>query len=152
MIALGITILYISTIIPINTIAIMTLASSLIPITIIKSDMKTAISVYICTTIIGFFLVPINFILLYGCFFGVYGIVKFFLEKINQIVIEYILKLLFFNAILFVLIFLAKISFSFISSSIPTVIIILAAELVFILYDYSLSIIITYYIEKMHKK
>ena len=52
MMAFSIVVLYMATIIPINTIAIMTIASSIIAITILRSDVKTSFSVYFGTTII----------------------------------------------------------------------------------------------------
>jgi hypothetical protein len=152
MIAIGIVILYISTVIQINTIAILTVASSLIPITIIKSNMKTAISVYICTTIISLFLVPINLLLLYGCFFGIYGIIKFFIEKLKNRIIEIILKLAYFNITIFVLVYILQIAIGPAYETLPIYLIIASSELLFLLYDYSLTLIISYYINKIDKK
>ena len=97
LIALGIAILYLTTIININTIALLTLCSCLIPIAIIRSNLKTAFFVYISTSIISFFIVPINYALLYTLFFGIYGIIKFFIEKTGKLFIELILKILYFT-------------------------------------------------------
>lgn len=101
-IALSIVILYLTTIIPINTIAILTLASAIIPIVIIRSNIKTSIFVYIITSILSFFFLPINYSILYILIFGLYGIVKYFIEKLNKLFYEIIIKLVFFNIVLFI--------------------------------------------------
>ena len=63
--ALTIVILYLNLILPISTISILTLASLLIPVALIRGSMKSAIFVYIASSIIGFFILPINIIILY---------------------------------------------------------------------------------------
>ena len=151
-IALSLVILYLSTIIPINTIAILTIASSIIPISIIRSDIKTAISVYIITSIISFFFLPINYSILYILLFGIYGIIKYFIEKINKLYIEIILKLLFFNVMLALGYILAcSILSSLINIKLSIYILIIAAQIMFLIYDYALTIIITFYLERIHK-
>ena len=84
LVALTIIVLYATSILPISTLAILTIASAIIPICIIRSNVQTSIFVYISSSLIAFFLVPINISLLYFIFFGVYGIVKYFIERINK--------------------------------------------------------------------
>jgi len=152
MIALSIVILYLATIIPINTLAIMTIASSIIAITILRSDVKTAFIVYIGATILAFFLVPIDFVIYYGVFFGVYGIIKYYIEKLRKLPLEIILKLIFFNAILILIVLLLRLSLSSLNTTLPITALILGAQIMFIIYDYALTLIITYYLNKIHKK
>ncbi len=152
LIALGIAILYLTTIININTIALLTLCSCLIPIAIIRSNLKTAFFVYISTSIISFFIVPINYALLYTLFFGIYGIIKFFIEKTGKLFIELILKILYFNLILgFALFFLDKILPS-IEINIHTGLLLCISQVAFIIYDYAMTIFVTYFLEKINKK
>jgi hypothetical protein len=152
MIALSIIVLYLTTIIPINTIAILTLASSLIPITILKSDIKTAFIVYISTSILGFFFIPINFVLFYTFFFGIYGILKYYIEKLKNLTFEIILKLIFFNSIFILITLLIGFPLGNIDTKFPLLLIIIGTQIGFIIYDYSLSLIITFYLQKIHKK
>lgn len=152
LIALGIAILYLTTIININTIALLTLCSCLIPIAIIRSNLKTAFFVYISTSIISFFIVPINYALLYTLFFGIYGIIKFFIEKTGKLFIELILKILYFNLVLgFALFFLDKILPS-IEINIHTGLLLCISQVAFIIYDYAMTIFVTYFLEKINKK
>ena len=99
LVALTIIVLYATSILPISTLAILTIASAIIPICIIRSNVQTSIFVYISSSLIAFFLVPINISLLYFIFFGVYGIVKYFIERIRKENLEIILKLVFFNIV-----------------------------------------------------
>ena len=95
LVALTSIVLYATSILPISTIAILTIASAIIPVCIIRSDIQTSIFVYISSSLIAFFLVPINISLLYFIFFGIYGIVKYFIERMRKEKIEILLKLIF---------------------------------------------------------
>ena len=95
LVALTSIVLYATSILPISTIAILTIASAIIPVCIIRSDIQTSIFVYISSSLIAFFLVPINISFLYFIFFGIYGIVKYFIERMRKEKIEILLKLIF---------------------------------------------------------
>lgn len=150
--ALTITILYLNLLLPISTISILTLASLLIPIALIRGSMKSAFLVYISSSILGFFILPINIILLYILFFGVYGIIKFYIEKINKLFIEILSKMLFFNIILVSSIFIFK---TFIPITITTLRIwmfFIVAQVGFLVFDYALTLLISFYIQRIHSR
>ena len=65
LVALTTIVLYATSILPISTLAILTIASALIPVCIIRSNIQTSIFVYISSSLIAFFLVPINISFLY---------------------------------------------------------------------------------------
>jgi hypothetical protein len=147
MVALSVVVLYLTTIIPINTFAILTVASCFIPITIIRSNIKTASFVYISSTIISFFILPINYTIMYGMFFGIYGIVKYFIEKLKKLPFEIILKLVFFNIILVIsLIFMSSILGN-LDINLPIWALFLVGQIVFLVYDYAITVVISFYIE-----
>lgn len=167
LVALTIIVLYATSILPISTLAILTIASAIIPICIIRSNVQTSIFVYISSSLIAFFLVPINISLLYFIFFGVYGIVKYFIERIRKENLEIILKLVFFN-IVFVIGFIIMqnilgvniiagleelISKLFNNSAriYSLIILWIIAQPVFMIYDYAMTMIITFYMERIHK-
>lgn len=167
LVALTIIVLYATSILPISTLAILTIASTIIPICIIRSNVQTSIFVYISSSLIAFFLVPINISLLYFIFFGVYGIVKYFIERIRKENLEIILKLVFFN-IVFVIGFiimqnilgvniiagLEELISKFFNNSAriySLIILWIIAQPVFMIYDYAMTMIITFYMERIHK-
>lgn len=151
MVALGIITLYLTTIIPVNTLTILTLASCFIPITILRSNIRTAGFVYVATTLMSFFIVPINYAIMYALLFGIYGIVKYYIEKLRKMPIEIILKLLFFNMVLSIGLIFMNAFISEVSINIPTWLLFLVAQPAFLLYDFAITTAITFYLEKSKK-
>lgn len=152
LIALTIVILYLNLLLPISTISILTLASLLIPIALIRGSMKSAILVYISSSIIGFFILPINIILLYILFFGIYGIVKFYIEKINKLTLEIFIKIIFFNVILFLSFFIFKSFIAIEITKLPIWLFGIIAQIGFLVFDYALTLLISFYLERIHPK
>lgn len=165
MVALTSIILYSTSLIPINTLTILTVVSAIIPICIIRSNIRTAIFVYIASTIIAFFMVPINISILYAIFFGAYGIIKFFAER-GRSKLELLYKIGFFN-ISFIVGFILfqnvlgidiingieEILSRFINGDIKIItwtLFLIVANLVFYVFDYALTLIITFYMDRIH--
>ena len=152
LIALGVVILYLTTIIPINTLALLTLSSCLIPIAIIRGNLKTAFFVYIGTSSLSFFLLPINYALMYIFLFGIYGIVKFFIEKLNKLPLEILLKLIYFNILLILGLFFINNFLSYFNINMSIYLFMICANVVFLIYDYALTVFLTYFFEKINKR
>lgn len=151
LISLTLLILYSTSLIPISTLSILTLASCLIPIAIIRSSVKYGFLVYISSTLLGFFFIPTNLLIMYGLFFGVYGIVKYYIEKLNKLSIEIILKLIFFNIILSLAFVTFKTLIGGALSSLPIWLLFLLAQPIFLIFDYALTLIISFYLDRIHK-
>ena len=152
LVALTIVTLYLTLLIPTNTIAIMTLASLYIPICLIRSNIKTSIFVYVASTIVSLFILPINYSIMYALFFGIYGLVKHFIERLNKIPVEIAIKLVFFNVVLTIGLLTLELFGVNIDMKFSVGIMYLLAQPVFLVYDYALSILITMYYKKFHKK
>lgn len=148
-VALSLVILYLTNIIPINTLAILTIVSSIIPITIIKTDIKTAIMVYIITSICSFMFLPITYSIMYIAIFGIYGIIKCFIERLHNTSLEILLKLVFLNIILAIVYFALPSVLGNIKVSI--LLMFIGANIAFLVYDYALTIVITYFLAKFNK-
>ncbi len=152
LIALTIIILYLNLLLPISTLSILTLASLLIPIALIRCSIKSAFSVYIISSIIGFFILPINIILLYTLFFGIYGIIKYYIEKVNKFYLEIVLKLIFFNIILVLSLFIFNSVLAIGIISLTPWLLFLVAQPIFLIFDYALTLLISFYMQKIHNK
>lgn len=167
LVALTTIVLYATSILPISTLAILTIASALIPVCIIRSNIQTSIFVYISSSLIAFFLVPINISFLYFVFFGIYGIIKYFIERIRKEKLEIVLKLIFFN-IAFIIGFIIMQNvlginiiaglevlmsrfFDTSGRTIASIILWIVAQPIFLIYDYAMTMIITFYMERIHK-
>ena len=166
LVALTTIVLYATSILPISTLAILTIASAL-PVCIIRSNIQTSIFVYISSSLIAFFLVPINISFLYFVFFGVYGIIKYFIERIRKEKLEIVLKVVFFN-IAFIIGFIIMQNvlginiiaglevlmsrfFDTSARTIASIILWIVAQPIFLIYDYAMTMIITFYMERIHK-
>lgn len=151
MIALTIAILYATSILPISTLSILTVASCLIPISIIRTSIKNTFFVYIAASLLSFFLVPINIALYYTLFFGIYGIIKYFSEKIRNIPLELFLKLISFNILLIIIYFITINLLGNFVINYPLYLVWVAAQIIFLVYDYALTLIISFYLNRIHK-
>ncbi|SHI86133.1 hypothetical protein SAMN02745163_00878 [Clostridium cavendishii DSM 21758] len=142
--------LYISSIIPTSKITLLAVVSSIIPLTLVKTNTKTAILVYIASSILSFFLVSKSIAIIYILFFGNYGLIKNFIEKFKNMFLEIFLKLLFFNSILTICYFLYNnLLLSYFNISTPFIYIILLSQVFFLIFDYALTVIISFYIKKL---
>lgn len=110
------------------------------------TGVKNSAIAYIAATILSFILVgPRAETAAYGLLFGLYGFVKYYIESINKTVFELILKLVFFNITFSILYSLFTTFFSSaISSELPIYAVVAAAQVAFLLYDYALTMIISY--------
>ncbi|GAA0817389.1 hypothetical protein [Clostridium tertium] len=152
LVALTNIILYLNFLLPISTISILTLASLLIPIALIKGSIKSAFLVYIASSIIGFFILPINIILLYILFFGIYGIVKYYIEKLNKLYLEIFCKMIFCNISLFISIFVFKSFIAIEITKLPLSLLWIIAQPVFLIFDYALTLLISFYMQRIHNR
>ena len=151
LVALTLVILYATSVIPISTLSILTVASCLIPISIIRTSIKNTILVYAASSVLSFFLFPTNIALYYTLFFGVYGIIKYFIEKAKNIPLEIFLKLISFNILLGIIYFITKSFLVVISPDLPLWILWLGAQIVFLVYDYALTLAISFFLNKFNK-
>lgn len=149
--ALTVIILYSTSLIPISTLSVLTLASCLIPICIIRSNIKNAIFVYMTSTLLSFFIVPINIVIFYGLFFGIYGIIKHFVERLRNLYLEIPIKLVTFNIIFFIALMIFSHLLGDIILKLPLWLLWIMAQPIFIIFDYALTLIISFYISRIHQ-
>lgn len=148
--ALSLLFIYLSSILPTNKLALLTLSTFLIISSIITIGVKGSFMVYAAVSILSIFLVNSKGIaFIYILFFGLYGFVKFYIEKIRKLPLEIFIKILFFNSIfaltysLYEKLFIGVIDLSSLKFSVY--ILIIALEIGFIIYDYVLTLFVTYF-------
>ncbi|NLM34769.1 MAG: hypothetical protein GX206_04955 [Clostridiales bacterium] len=144
--ALIIILVYIASLAPSSKLTILTISSAVIPYSIITTNAKNSLIVYVAASILSLILIgPKAETIAYVIFFGLYGFLKYFIEKLNKAVFEIILKLAYFNASLFILYtFYSKLFTASIPEGFPIYLLVIGAQVVFFVYDYALSIIIHY--------
>lgn len=151
LIALTLVILFSTSILTISTLSILTVASCLIPIAIIRTSIKNAILVYIASSILSFILIPAtNIAIYYTLFFGIYGIIKHIIEKVRNLPLEILFKLISFNVLLGITYLITKSFLSFVYPDISLWLLWLAAQVVFLIYDYALTMAISFFINRFN--
>ncbi|GKX66909.1 hypothetical protein [Inconstantimicrobium mannanitabidum] len=150
--ALSIVLLYLACILPTNKIALLVLASAMIPLMVVTCNVKYAFLVYVATSALSFILPNKGIMILYICIFGLFGIIKYFAEKTHNRIFEYLIKYAYFNLTLFV----SYVLFNFLllpidNYKISIGLLLVLAEILFGLYDYLLTIFISYFINKLKR-
>lgn len=164
--AITLLILYMTLLIPTNTLALLTLSSITVPVALIRENIKTSLLVYITSSLLGDILLPLNISLLYILFFGCYGLIKHFIERLNRLPLEWILKFIFFNTMLIVgytffenlitpgsldgLIHLINKLLPNLNFS-PILIAFILAQGCFVVYDYAFTLLIDFYYTYLDK-
>ncbi len=153
LLALSALTLVLASILPTSKLALYALSTFYVAVFIIEFGIKSGWVFYIASALLGFvtmrgFSAPF----LYAAFFGIYGVIKFYIEKLNNILLEYILKIIFYNIILFAAItFISNYIMGLVKVDFPWWIVIVASEIVFIIYDYVLSMLLQYYKDKLRR-
>lgn len=139
-----------SSVIETNTIILMAAAALLVGVVIVEFGTKAGVLFFVASCLLGFILTFNKVeIITYICFFGLYSIIKHYIErKILNKYLSYGLKIAFFNLSLLLMYFLVRLFISFIL----TWWMILAAQVLFIIYDYSFTIFIYQYITSIKPK
>ncbi|PIH03941.1 hypothetical protein [Clostridium combesii] len=145
--AISFLLIYLSTILPVNKLSLLATASAIIPIAIISTNAKNGFLVYLSTSILCSIVVGISRIsvIFYIVFFGIYGIIKYYIERLNKLYIEILLKFAFFNICLIVLLYIYKLFFQGITIINKYIYIyFIVAQIAFIVFDYVLTLFIFY--------
>lgn len=158
--ALAVVSLFGASVLPTAKIAILAITSVFGAITVAEYGAKYGTVHYIGVSILAFLLVPKKMmVIIYFIFLGYYPIVKMYIERINKRGAEWFIKLLVFNLFLVIAYFIFNAFFLPAMESVTVLIavrylpaLIVASEAVFVIYDYVLSYIITYYYKVVRTK
>lgn len=149
LLALNQILLIFSSIFPTNKLFFLGIASLPISIVIIEKGVKNGALFYAASSLLAVILVPNKLYLIpYILFFGVYGLLKYLIEKDRSLIVEYILKIIIFNILFFIGYLIAK-NLIFINFN---HLIILGAQLVFLVYDYAYGLFINYYYKEIRRR
>lgn len=148
LLALNCIILLLINILPINTLFLLGLSSLPIAVVIMEYGPKAGVIFYMGSFLLSFMLLANKSQwILYIFTFGIYGLVKYMIEKDRSFVKEYVLKLLSANILIIITYFILR-PFIYIPVNIITIIVF---EISFIIYDFVYSKFIDYYNLKLRK-
>ena len=154
LLALNLIFIVLASVIKTNTLVLFAIAALVVSIVVVEFGVKRGVLFYVASCIMGYFLTFDKIeIISYILFFGLYSIVKYLIEKVSMekklnIVVEFVLKYVFFNIVAIILYFLLR-EFILIKA---LWILIVAAEVGFIVYDYAFTGFINFYIFKIKPK
>ena len=159
MAALSLVVMLLAGVVPVATIALPAVAGCLLIPVVVEAGLAWGFGVYGVCSVLAFFLVPDReAFLFYALFFGYYPVLYAPLGRIQSRVLRYWAKLLVFNAaaVLEVLLSVYVLGIPFESLSIfgpwgPAVLLVLA-NLVFLLYDFAMDGLIVQYLRRFHDR
>ena len=143
---------------PYLTYAIPAIAGIFIMVPLIECGVSWAIFSYIASAAIVFFVGENEAKLLYILFLGYYPILKSVIERIKKQVVEWILKLLCFDAAALLFYYVASALFSISFDDLGSLgkygapIFLLLCNIVFVVYDIGISRVASYYMISLHNK
>lgn len=151
------TVIMLSAYFPYLTYATPAIASLAVMVILIELGVKWSFMTYFASILPVFLLCENEAKLMYIVLFGVYPIIKVLIEKINNRVLEWVIKLVFFNAIIIALYYIFsnfiagfKIEeITFVGSYTIAVLLILG-NVVFVCYDICIERVATLYMLRLH--
>jgi hypothetical protein len=146
--------LYLIAVLPTSKLAFYSFISFTVAVIIIEAGVRYALIYYIANVVLAFIIVPDKIVIIpYIVFFGVYGVLKLYIEKLNKRALELIIKYIYFNiCVLLGYIFIKEFMLESINiKNLPLAGFILLLEVIFFIFDYVYTLLIGYYNEKLRK-
>ena len=150
---LSIILMYMTSFVPTAKIFLVSLSSFLTAVLIIEVGVSTALLSFLSTSILGIILIPNKLLLIpYITFLGYYGVIKLYIERLDKLILEWIINIVIFNAalyinyILLISVFSEKLKLPF-----SIILVILGLQILFIIYDYTFSMFIQYYRDRIRR-
>ena len=146
--ALAVISMFAATFVPGVDLTFFAISSLFTVVMILETGVGGGLLLYAAACILGLILIPGKIALVpYIFFFGYYGIVKFYIEKIKSGAVQIALKLIFFAALmcLGILAFKAVLAAGIHLPESPSAVLIAGGALMLLVYDYILTFIIQFY-------
>lgn len=149
--------MFLTGLIPIGTYALPAIAGVTLMVIVVELGSRWAWMVYLAVSVLAALMAADKeAVMLFIIFFGYYPILKYHIEHLHSRVIQMLLKFIVFNISMIAAFFIAikllsvpEDSFEVFGISLPWVFLILG-NFVFLMYDYSLTGLISMYITRLH--
>lgn len=149
---LSFVLLLLGAVLPSGRLALTACAGVLTALVLLQSGLAYAIGAFLCAGILGILLLPQKAPgILYLAFLGYYPIIKSLAERLRHRWLEWVLKLGIFNGAFFLLWMVAR-EFLAPGIVISLPLLLLGANVIFVVYDRGLSGLIHYYIVRISKQ
>jgi hypothetical protein len=148
--AMNIVLILMSSYIPIWKISILVIASLVTAAIVIELGIRISLIYYACVSLISMIITSfLPSVFEYVLLFGIYPILKYYFELIRNFVIQYIVKIISFNILFSITYFL--LNTTFLTGNFSTPIIFIIGNIIFVIYDFVLSGLISYYYNRIKK-
>jgi hypothetical protein len=144
--ALSLLCVYLSTIIPISKIYILAFGTCIIVLSVLTTGIKNSVIVYASTSLLSFIMLGLKWnVFAYVILFGSYGFIKYYIEKMHNIILETIIKLVFFNLCVVIINYLFIILLGTNPNiRIPIAFALIMLQPIFLICDYAITLFIAY--------
>ncbi|MFZ5975599.1 MAG: hypothetical protein ACOYU3_09405 [Bacillota bacterium] len=152
-ISLTLVCIYLAGIIPAGKLGFLFLSSVFVAGLMVERETALALFAFAGTALLGVLIVQDKSLILpYVFFFGHFGIAKEYLERIQDKILCWAVKLLYFNAALALTYFIAMpLLFPNLNLGFPLYWLIIPAQLVFIVYDWLYTRVVHFYIDRIRR-
>lgn len=136
--AVSIALLFMASTIPTMQWGLCLIASLMLAVPLSNKNTKLAILVYFSVLLLSSLIIPRKMIVLLYMTMGIYTAIKYFTERINKVIFEWIIKFVFVNLMIYIEFNLIKIGFLNVQFDFPQVsniIVIIIINIAFIFFD-----------------
>ncbi|WP_024833693.1 hypothetical protein [Ruminiclostridium josui] len=154
-ILLGFTVIcvFLASVLPTSKLSLYAISSLFISIIIIEFGLKAGWTFYAASAVLTAVLIPRLEVLPYIVFFGVYGLLKLYFERQKSRVLEYVLKLVYFNICLLLgFVFIKEFLMMGVTLTAPVYVVAALVEIVFVVYDYVYTLFVRFYSSTLKPK
>ena len=143
--ALSVVLLYLASVLPSAKIAVCAVASAVVCLMMVKSGLRGSLSVYFAVSLVSLVMLPDKTVAAaYLLLFGIYPVIKSFIERRNHLVAEWILKIIMFCIYFAIVYFGASLVFSQLADTEYSAwVLFIGVVAVLTVYDVALSLLIT---------
>ena len=152
--ALSVAGIYMASVMPTGQVGFAAVASLFTAAAVIECGIPYALGVFAVSSLLGFLIIPVKYVLLlYVLFFGYYPVVKSFAERLKTPAAGWVVKVVNAAAAACVLILVfGELLLSETVLEYPRAAVILAAVVVFVVYDIGLTKLISFYMSRIRQK
>ena len=153
--ALGTVFLFLTGIWPFGTVALLCIASAFVALSVLECGIGFGFLTYAAISLLGFLIVPNKTITLWEfvLLLGYYPVIKCFIERLNRLWLEWLIKIVFFILMVIVLLMLFEyVLFIPVVTELPVWLYGAAGVALLAVYDYALSILLSYYLNRVRPK
>ena len=151
--ALSVIFLYIASVWPTGRFGLVALSSLFVAAAVCDAGILPSVYVFIVSSALGMLLLPDKSApLLYILFFGYYPVLKSLIERLEKVVIQWVLKLIVFNIALIIILFFLRTLILGNSLNYPTPVLYAGGNIIFIVFDYGFSKVMRFYNERVSKR